>query len=200
MATAHNIGDNLIAGLKKSVTELEKFQVQLALGKAEATDEYEKLKKGFRNFLHDAKLKYISGKQKAEKALGEFEELQVQLTLGKADSIDAFNTQKKNILSALSKLERLIQAKSKKVTAEVEEELRHEIEKFRIKLEVLRVHYELGRMDAKDEFESRKNELSGSVAKLRAKFNAATASRKREERHNELKKAYRAMKKTFVPM
>lgn len=198
MATAHNPGDNLIAGLKKSVTELEKFQVQLALGKAEAADEYEKLKKGFRSFLHGSKLKYISGKQKAAQVLGEFENLQVQLALGKADSIDAFNAQKKNILSALSKLEKFIRAKSKKVTANVEEELSHEMEKFRIKLEVLRVHYELGRMDAKDEFEKRKHELSEEVAKLRAKFNAATASRKREERHDELRKAYRAMKKTFV--
>jgi hypothetical protein len=197
MATTNKIGDNLVAILKQSVTDLENFQLQLALGKAEAADEYEKAKKSFHSFLHEAKLKYLPGKQKATKALNAFEELQVQLALGKADSIDLFTAQKKKIMTAVSKLEKFMAVKAKTVSAEVEEELRHELEKFRIKLEVLRVQYELGRMDARDEFESRKHEFADAVAKLRLKFNAATASQKRQERHDELKKAYRAMKKTF---
>ncbi|MDQ3111401.1 MAG: hypothetical protein M3R17_16060 [Bacteroidota bacterium] len=196
MAPSKRPGDNLIATLKKSIVDLEDFQVQLALGKAEATDKYEDVKKKFNRFLHTTKVKYLTGTK--AKVLGEFEELQVQLALGKADSLDTFNTQKKKIFSAISKLEKLVQNESRAINKEVAEGIHHEIEKFRIKLEVLRVHYESGKMDVKEEFETRKHEMAESVARLKTRFNVAVSAQKRQERHQVLKKAYRDMKKTFV--
>ena len=39
--------DKVVQSLKKAVVEVEEFQVQAALGKAEAQDKYEEVKKKF---------------------------------------------------------------------------------------------------------------------------------------------------------
>ncbi len=200
MATIKNVGDNLISKLKKSIGEIEDFQVQLSLGQAEAGDKYEEVKKKFNSFLHKSKLKFNEGKKKVSAFQTEVEELQVQLALGKADTLQNFNEQKKRIFNSMSKFEKKMENKVRSISAEEEEAIRHEMEKFKIKLEVLRVHYELGKLDAKDEFESRKHELADSITRIKSKFAASKKanSKKRQERHDELKASYKHMKKAFV--
>lgn len=200
MATQKKTGDRLISTLKKSISELEEFQVQFALGKSEAADVFEEVKKKFHKTIHNGKLKLIAGKKKITDLRPEFDELKLQLALGKADSKEAFNEQKKKIFTAISKLEKSFQNKSKSPVAEVEEKMRHEIEKFRVKVEILRVQFELGKLNAKEDFEKRKQELAHSIAKLKARFEAGkkAAVSRRIERHLEIKEAYKHMKKAFV--
>lgn len=199
MATAKQFGDDLIAQLKKSTTDLEEFRVQLALGKAEAKDKFEELKKKFNSTVQSTKQKLTGvAKSRLDEVRGEFEEVQVQLALGKADTLDAFNEQKKKIVRAINKLEKRLE--NIKLADEVETKIRHAIEKFKIQLEVLRVHYELGKMEAADEFEREKHELTDLVAKLKSKFDARkkSASKARQDRRAELKEAYKHLKKAIV--
>ena len=49
--------DNVVDALRKAATELEAFQVQVALGKAEAEDKYEEVKKNFNAFVPESKSK-----------------------------------------------------------------------------------------------------------------------------------------------
>ena len=49
--------DKVIGALRKSAIELEEFQVKAALGKAEAQDKYEEVKKKFNLFIHDSEFK-----------------------------------------------------------------------------------------------------------------------------------------------
>ncbi len=200
MATEKKMGDNLITALRKSVSDLEDFQVQFSLGKAEAKDKFEELKKKFNEFLHSSKQKMAIGKEKKTQLHADFDDLQVQLQLGKAETLDLFLEQKKKIFSAISKFEKSMENKARKFTDDLDETIRHELEKFRIKMEVLRVQYELGKSDAKNEFEERKHELEANIAKLKAKFagRKKVISRTRQIRHAELKEAYKHMKKAFV--
>lgn len=200
MATAKKTGDNLILLLKKSVSEIEDFQVQLALGKAEAHDKFEEAKKKFNSFLHSSKQKLAVTKEKKEKIRGNFDELQVQLALGKAESIELFNEQKKKIFSAISKLEKSFENKTSVFSGDVEEKIKHEIERFRIKMEVLRVQYALGKLEAAEEFEKRKHELAENITKLKARFQERrkAAAKTRQLRHKEIRDAYKHVKKTFV--
>ena len=97
--------DNVVSALRKAATELEAFQVQVALGKAEAEDTFEKAKKKFDGFIHESKFKVKEGQQQLNDLHGMFDEVQVQLALGKADTLDAFKDQKKKLLNKLHEIE-----------------------------------------------------------------------------------------------
>jgi soluble cytochrome b562 len=198
MPTEKKIGDNLISQIKKSAIDLEKFQVQLALGKAEAKDKFEELKKKFNGVVHSAKLKINAGKNKLDKVKTEFQELEVQLALGKANTIDAFNEQKKKIVRAVSVIEKRLETNSH--ADEIESKFRHAIEKFKIQMEVLRVHYELGKMEARDEFEYEKHKLTSMLAKMKTKFvgKKKNNTQTRQQRRDELKEAYKHLKKAII--
>jgi hypothetical protein len=200
MATIEKkIGDKLISGLKKSATELEDFQVQLALGKAEAKDKYEELKKKFNSSIQRLKGKLGTAERKSVRNLvNDMEELQVQLALGKAETRDLFNEQKKKVFRAFNKLDKNLQVFP--LLTETDEKLRHEMEMFRIKMELLDLHHALGAMDVKDKYEEKKKEIEQAIAKAKAKYAArrAEARKKSNVRHEELKEAYRHLKKAFI--
>lgn len=196
MATEKSFTDKLIGQLKKSASDIEKFRVQLSLGKAEAKDKYEDLKKKFNGAVHKVKTELTGSKSKLTDFRSGLEELQVQLALGKAERLEIFNEQKKKIFRAINSLDKQLENYSGKIDAA----FRHEVEKFRIKMEILRVHYELGKMEAKDEFELEKHELKNVISKMSAKFQAKkkNAVNESKERISELKEAYKHLKKAIV--
>ena len=51
--------DNVVETLRKAAVEMEELQVQAALGKAEAKDKFDEVKKKFNLVLHEAKAKII---------------------------------------------------------------------------------------------------------------------------------------------
>ena len=85
MKTAENtkVVDKAVDFLRKAAVELEEFQVQASLGKAELQDAYEEAKKNFNQFIHDSKFKIKKGQDKYEEIKTLFDELIVQLALGK---------------------------------------------------------------------------------------------------------------------
>ena len=137
--TKARVIDKIIEGLKKAALELEEFQLQFALGKADAKDVYEKVKKEFDGYVRDAKGFFVDAKTMAiEKSLqikAAFETLQLQLALGKADTEDIFEEQIKRISDALNELEILI--RKNETADEYYTKLQVEIEKFKIKLDIL---------------------------------------------------------------
>jgi hypothetical protein len=58
--------DKVIGALRKTAIELEESRVQLALGKAEAQDKYEEIKKKFNLFIHDSRYKIKGVKEKTD--------------------------------------------------------------------------------------------------------------------------------------
>lgn len=197
META-KIASKLINGIKKAQVDLEEFQLQLALGKAEAKDTYEDAKKTFNRLVHQAKRKVNEIKGKKDEIQVRLEELQVQLALGKAETLDAFDEQKKRITKAISNLEKAL--KENKFAAEVQAKLQHEIEKFKIKLEILRLRFELGKLDIKDEFEEKKAAFLKQLQKTKDKIsdNGKGFSERSEHFQTEMKVAYRHLKKAFI--
>ena len=192
--TSSKIANTLISGIKKAQVDLEEFQLQLALGKAEARDKYEDVKKKFNKMVHETKLKVNELKGKKDELQSRLEELQLQLALGKADTIDAFNEQKKKITRALSNLEKELEKNH--FTAEVHTKLQHEIERFKIKMEILRLHFELKKGDIKEEFEDKKAEFLKQVEKMKAKISGNKIQT--ENFSTEIKNAYKHLKKAFA--
>lgn len=192
-------GDNLIARIKKSATQLEDLQVQLALGKAEAADAYEDAKKKFRTHLQGAKRKLLDTEAGIENSvLSSFGELEVQLALGKAETVEQFNEQKKNILKLVNRINKILHGKP--TGNPTDEKFRHDLETFRLKLELLEVHYDLGKMDARDTLEEKKHELQSVLAKLKVRYGLQKEETRSdfEKWDDELQKAYKSLKKIFV--
>lgn len=197
-----SLSDKIINGLKKAAVELEEFRLQAALGKAEAHDAYEKAKKMFYKYAQEAKLRIedIKGevKEKSSVLKTALETLQVQLALGKADTKEVFEAQEKKIRKALNDIETAI--KKNKVSNEYYTKLLMEIEKFRIKLDILKLRYELNRLDAQGEFENKKNDLSKKLSDIKKRL------LKKEEEiagtwenfRDEISDAYSHLKKAFV--
>ena len=167
--------DKVVDAFRKAATELEELQVQAALGKAEAKDKYEDIKKKFNGYVHDVKSKYNSGKEKVEDLHQKFDELRLQLALGKAETIEAFQEQKKKILLKVHDIEHKI--KHNETLNRVYAVLLIEIEKFKIQLEWLEGKYKEGKENVGEAYEKSKETFFEYLDKLKSKLSGEDKSR-----------------------
>lgn len=194
--------DKIIIGLKKAAAELEEFRLQAALGKAEVRDVYEEVKKKLHTYTHEAKIRVEDLKGEAQGRATQLktllETLQVQLALGKAETQDAFEVQRKKIEKALNELEEFV--KNNKTINEYYTDLLLEIGKFRIKLEILRLRFELKKLGARVEFDGKKNEFFKlfSDVKDRLENKESNAQARWDHFRDEISDAYSHLKKAFA--
>ena len=186
--------DRVIEALKKSAVEMEKFQVKVALGKAEAKDSFEEIKKNLNLFIHKTKFKIKSSKDKVDDVNAKLDELRVQLNLGKAESIETFHLQKKRLLLTIHELEVKIRSndKLKKMYAIV----LIEIETFKIQLEILEIKWKENMVKSKLSFKKNKEIFYEFIEKLKVKY-AKKKETKWEHFHNEVSQAFNHLKQAF---
>lgn len=193
--------DRIISGLKKAAVELEELHLQAALGKAEARDAYESAKKMFNKYIHEARIRMegVKGlsKDRSVKLKTAFETLQLQLALGKAETKEIFESQAKKIDKALREIETFI--RKNKITDVYYAELQMEIEKFRIKLDILKLQYELKKIGVKEEFEAKKKEFLNNLSDVRNNLleKEASAGSTWEHFRDDISGAYSRLKKAF---
>ncbi|MDY2586961.1 hypothetical protein [Winogradskyella aquimaris] len=187
--------DRVVETLRKAAIEIEELQVQAALGKAEAKNKYEEIKKKFNLVLHEAKSKIDSGKEVAQDIDTKFDELRVQLELGKAEGLDAFKEQKKGLLAKLHEIE--VNIKTNKRLNDIYAFVLLEIEKFKLKLEILEQKFIKGKEDAKASFEKGKTEFNTFIEKIKAKYGKKEET-KWEHFQDEISEAFTHFKKAFT--
>ena len=194
--------EQIISGLRKAATELENFRVQAALGKAEAHDVFESAKKKlhrqaqeFHSVLTKSK---ASVKAKSNELRGALELLQLHLALGKAESKEIFEVQRKKLVRALKEIERLMG--ESKLGAEQLVALKMEVQKFKIKLEIIKLRFELNKIVAIDEFETRKKEFTKKLVEIKTSLmlKEKKVETKWEHFEDELADAYSHLKKAFT--
>jgi len=198
--TSASITDHIINGLNKAVTEIEEFRVQAALGKAEAEQAFEELKKKLHAKIHEAKVQYENLKNRTDflEVINAFEYLQVQLALGMAESQESFEEQKKKISAAMSQLESSVRQKA--LSNEHFINFRMELEKFKVKLELLALHYKLKKVTVQFDLENKKDQLREKIKSLRTQF-AEKESRmknKWEEFSEDIGDAFSQLKSSFI--
>ena len=154
-------------------TRVDELKVQLNLGKMDAADAFEKQKDHLKDFINQAKQNLDKGTDMAEeqvKALRtKLEELRVQLSLGKADTMEAFEEQRKKIEPALHEV---YESGKKAFNTTYEQGSKlfdHQSELFKTGLEVLQLQFALGKMEAKDEAEKLKKEISEKMEEMQTK-------------------------------
>ncbi|MFH4964003.1 hypothetical protein V8G69_03290 [Gaetbulibacter sp. M235] len=187
--------DNIIGALRKTAIELEEFQVTTALGKAEAQDKYEEIKKKFNLFIHDSQFKIKGIKHKIEEINAKFEELRVQLALGKAETKEIFKKQKKQWLSLLHEIE--VKIKSNETLNSMYALALIEMEQFKIQLEILEQKFNKEPKTSKDSFEKGKNEFNSFIDKFKSKYGKKKEESKLEHFQNEISEAFDHFKKAF---
>lgn len=188
--------DKVIGALKKTAVELEELRVQTALGKAEAQDKYEDIKKKFNLFIHDSELKVKGAKEKMDELKTKFDELKVQLTLGKAETKEAFKKQKKELLLLLHDIE--VKIKTNDTLNKMYALTLIQIEQFKVQLEILEQKFSKEKDDAKDAFEKGKNDFYTFIDKLKEKYGKKKVEEtKLEHFQSEISEAFHHFKKAF---
>lgn len=195
----NTIIDKVVSGFKQAATELEELQLQLALGKSEAKDKFESMKKRFNGLLHDAELKTDDVKEWADDMRTKFDELRVQLALGKAETKEAFETQRKKINSKIHDVENYIQAHPK--LARTYDYLQTEFERIKLELEILAVNFQLATTKSNDSIQKRREEMAAIIKGLQdglEKHKNGEEPTRQENFRNEIKQAYHHLKAAFA--
>lgn len=183
--TETNILQKVTDKLLAAQQEIDELALQLALGKADARDKFEDIKREFRskvselkNILANPAENYLSPEVKAK-----IEELELQLALGKADSKDLFEGQKKKIMNALTNLEEDIQKNWRRIKAP--DFFVHEVEQFKLKMEILRLRFRLKKFDVRDDYRNRMQTVRREIKKMTTK--AKDRVNARQEKYDDFK-------------
>ncbi|MBC7864858.1 MAG: hypothetical protein IAF38_17925 [Bacteroidia bacterium] len=199
--TQNSFTDKIIDGLKRAAVELEEFRLQAALGKMEAKDLFDDVKKKLHKSLHEANLDMDNVKLIVEKNTLKikvaFEKLQVQLALGKAEGRDAFEAQRKKINIAINELETYIM--ENKETEKIYSLLLLDLKKFRIKLQILKLKFELKEFKTEEKMDGYKKSFHAKVAAAKENLHEKEkfAEKKWKNFSNEMHEAFSHLKTAF---
>ncbi len=187
--------------LNKTQQELEELALQFSLGKADAGDKFEEIKKEFRSKVQEWKIQFQSEnspvREKAHQLVSMLEELQVQLNLGKAEVREYFEKQKKVILKALDELE--TELKTHSTWNEFLSEFKSEGEKLRLKMEILQLKFELKKFKVSDDFKSAMRDVKKEAEKVLEKAEQKWDKNKSKftDFNDEMSLVYKHMKKAI---
>lgn len=177
---------------------LEDLEVQLALGKAEAKDAYERERKNFLEYVKEQKSAVKrAGKTAEEHRLtlaDKFDHLENMLAKEVPASKRQFDRQKKDTLFAIYELEFAM----KEAYGDVGLSLQNKLDRFKALLDAYRIQLALGDFENTSELESKKEALSKAVAEMQEKLHKeVSAGEKIDQFTDEMTVAFEHMKKGF---
>lgn len=149
--------------------EIDELALQLSLGKSDARDKFEEIKNEFKSKLTGLKLLLNTAIDRAIPVDLDLKmkELDLQLQSNKAISIETFEAQRTALITATVALEEELVKVLKKV--EVSDYFHHEVEKFMLKLEIVRLKFGIKRFEIKDAFHARMTSAKKAIEKISTK-------------------------------
>jgi hypothetical protein len=161
---------------------LDELQVQMALGKAEAKDIFERERKNFMQFVSD------------EKMMEKFNALDVRFAKASAENMRQFDVQKRETLHAIYELELAM----KEAYGDVGMALQAKLDAFRAELDDYRIKLALGELETASELEMLKSELVEAIESIRKRLEKEVgAGEKIDSFSNEISTSFDHMKKAF---
>jgi hypothetical protein len=159
--------EKMAEGLLQAQQEIDELALQLSLGKSEAKEKLEEVKKEFIKGINTLKKSLQSAlDQPIPLALKmKFEAVELQLQVGKVQSKESFDSQIKLLIAATIALEEEIRSLLHKM--EVKGYFGHEIEKFLLKLEILRLKFGIKKFEIKENFRSEMATIRKSIESFR---------------------------------
>lgn len=153
------VAENLLA-LQQEVDELT---LQFALGKAEAKITYAAIKKELLHSMHTWR-NALSGHLSLE-AQERLDLLEAQLIKAMEESPALFEKQRHHILVLIGEIEKDFKIWWQKT--EKTHHLEFEFEKFKLKLEILRLHFIVKKFEMKDEFRNAMTDVKHTIHSLK---------------------------------
>jgi hypothetical protein len=192
----NQVGEKLV----RVQQELDELALQLSLGKAEARDKFEELKVEFRDKVAALKLQLHQSEETIRpEVLRTLEGFELQLALGKAETKDRFHEQKIKILHSLNTLE---QAWTEWIKTLDSNFFTHEAEKFKLKLEILRLRFDLKAFEMKDAYRGTMPALRRELERIhhRLQQRMKSGSARYDDFADELSLAYKHLKKAVTDL
>lgn len=197
MSTNTHFIDHVVSGLRVAAEELEEFQLQLGLGKLEAREIYENLKKDYRLSSHALLIKIDQGKQMTTDLRTSYDQFLLQLALGRADTMEQFKEQRAKILLAIHEFKVAISTHTQ--LGEIYNELVLLLEKLEIKLEMLSNNWQPTADKLKKEFTERKVQIENLLSDLKSKLaEYSNVDVHLDVFNKEMSEAYSHFKKAFA--
>ena len=183
--------------INKAESELDELRLKIALGKMDGADLFEEMKKDLHGVFHELSVEVKSeGQEVADTIISKIENLQMQLALGKADALDAYEEQKTKINESINELEQNVRDARSRLSYDARIKIQNELEKFRLKMEVLQIRYELGRLDLKDNVETKKQKFKKEFDHLLETVKEESSDKLAEYGKN-LREAYDSLRKSL---
>ncbi len=181
--------------------ELDELEVQVDLGMDELSDAFEKQKENMTAVVEKVQER-IKDKPSAENLRTRLDELKVQLALGKAESRDAYEEQKDKLEEALKKTHAALGDWSDEADEKLSglsSTLKEKATQFETKMDLFRVQYALGKAEAKEEWEEKKQEIREHLMGIRKKADEGKdkAEDKWDEFTDEMSEAFTHVKKAW---
>jgi hypothetical protein len=178
---------------------LDELQVQMALGKAEAKDVFDRERKNFLQFVSEEKnILRRTGEAASthrQTLMEKFDALDLRLAKVPADNKRAYDVQKREDLHVIYNLELAM----KEAYGDVGMALQVKLNAFRAKLDNYRIKLALGEFEGQAELESLKPELVEAVADIRERLKKEVgASEKIDSFTNEMSTSFDHIKKAFA--
>ena len=178
---------------------LDEMQVQMALGKSEAKDIFERERKNFMSFVSEEKSMLRRTGEAAAKhrqtLMDKFDALDARLAKATAENKRQYDVQKRETLHAIYSLELAM----KEAYGDVGMALQAKLSAFRSKLDDYRIKLALGEFEDEATLELLKPELVAAVADIRERLKKETgASEKIDSFTNELSTSFDHMKQAFA--
>lgn len=189
--------DQLGKLINRAQTEIDELRVKINLGKMDGADLFEEMKKELKESFREITTELRGeGEEALNSIQSQIETLQVQLALGKAEALDTYEEQKTKINKAIDELEQNIKDSRSKLSYDLKIKIHNEIEKFKLKMDVLQIRYELGKLDLKENVETKTRQFRQEFDKLLSELRDE-ASEKVEEYGKNLKEAYESLRKSI---
>ena len=192
--------ERMVAVLRKSADEIEKFSLTAKLGSMELRDLFEKTKKEFKKSVASISnrlnsVNVLSTEQK-EKLKTVYDELIVRLALGKAETKEMFMDQYKKLYSSVSQIKKLIAGTQ--LPESYKNSIDTEMRKLQIKLAILKLRYESKKISSVQLIKERKKIFSNRLAEIRKKISSGNFQAERKKINNEISTAWSSLKKAFT--
>ena len=183
--------------IHKAQEEADALRVKAALGRMEAADVLNELSKdanlGLHSLSHDLK---HEGTEIAAIANDYLERIRLQLSLGKAEAGKVYDQRKEAIQKSIAELESWIKTDGFELPVDLRIRLENEMAKFHFKLDILRIRFELGKLEAREVIDEKREQFKKEFQEILSSVKTETALQK-EELSDKLKLAYESLRKSI---
>lgn len=149
---------------------LEELRMQFNLGKMDASEAFETQKKHLRGLIEGMKLNVDKAtdmaEENAQKLRAKLDELMVQLNLGKAETKELYEEQRKKIDIALQEVYAAGKLAYHGNYTYMMELFDNNTKAFKTGLDIVKLQFALGKMEAKEEAEKARKEMNEKIAEL----------------------------------